>query len=550
MEPRDSQFDADANELCVCGFMAALTAAIWRRVRPANRREMKPPAENGVLRAMTPLQSSDQIWNPLPSSEWDESAARHLLRRVGWSAKPDEVVRARAEGVQKTLDRVFPAILPPVPKASSIVNFEREIPELRRKAQRATGLDRRMLQRELRERSQAALQDLRIDWLRYAANPANTAAAKWVLFLSDVYVVSAEKVRHVGFIWRHFDILRQHALAAAPELTKAISRSPAMEKYLDLEQSNQDAPNENFARELFELFVLGEGNYSERDIKEAARAFTGYRVNLLDGEFRFNSRQHDASLKSVFGKTGHFSGDDVVDLAYQQPAAATYLPRELTKFYLTSEPLPRENLAALGERWRDSGFDLRWLIRAFFSSRLFYAPEYRGNFIKSPVQLYLGLLQDLDLSVPPLARYSTNRLRAMGQPLFQPPNVRGWVGGRSWINSSTLAVRRQLVQQLFSPIREAALNADELAALDDARARGEKDFVVGNDWLLAKAEQDAAAGGDAAALVRAFLGDRVKPALGQLIAEYVGKPGDEARRMQRLRMAAVALLQTPDYQVC
>jgi uncharacterized protein (DUF1800 family) len=498
---------------------------------------------------MTSLQNPEQVWNPLPPSEWNESAARHLLRRVGWSAKSDEVARVHAEGIQKTLDRIFPAMVAPLPKANSIAKFEMEAPELRKKAQAASGIERRMLQRDLRERSQAALQDLRIDWLRYAAKAENAAAAKWILFLSDVYVVSAEKVKHVGFIWRHQDILRQHALGHAPTLTKAVSRSPAMEMYLDLEQSNKDAPNENFARELFELFVLGEGNYSEHDIKEAARAFTGYRVNPLDGEFRFNPRRHDSGAKGVFGKTGRFGGDDIVDLAYQQPAAATFLPHELARFYLSDEPLAREYLTALGDRWRRSDFDLRELARTFFSSQLFYSSQYRNNFIKSPVQFYLGLLQDLDLSVPPLARYSSNRLRAMGQQLFQPPNVRGWVGGRSWINSSSLAVRRQIVQQIFSPIREAALNADELAALNEARAKGGNNFVVSNDWIFKAAKGSSAPGSESDALVNALLGDGSRPALRQLITEYIGKP-DEAHRTQRLRLAAIALLQTPDYQLC
>src|SRR4029077_9127772 len=137
----------------------------------------------------------------------------------------------------------------------------------------------------------------------------------WVLFLSDVYVVSAEKIRNTAHLFEHFDILARHGLGPAPALTKAVSRSPAMVIYLDLNQSQRRAPNENFARELFELFVLGEGNYTEQDIKEAARAFTGYRAQPLDGGFRYVENQHDPTDKTVFGKTGKFTGDEVIDLA-------------------------------------------------------------------------------------------------------------------------------------------------------------------------------------------------------------------------------------------
>lgn len=499
---------------------------------------------------MMSLPSPEQVWNPLPSSEWNSAAARHLLQRLGWTAKPDDVARVYADGIRRTLDRIFPGEVTPFPKATSIAKFEAEAPELRKKLAAASGVEQRMLRRDWRERSQAALQDFRLDWLRYASKPESAATAKWVLFLSDVYVVSAEKVRHAGFIWKHFDILRRHALGRAPVLTKAVSRSPAMEMYLDLEQSNKDAPNENFARELFELFVLGEGNYAERDIKEAARAFTGYRVDPINGEFRFAPRRHDGTVKSVFGKTGRFSGDDIIDLAYTQPAAATFLPHELARFYLTAESLPREYLLSLGERWRRSDFDLRELVLTFFSSRLFYASEFRRNFIKSPVQFYLGMLQDLDLSVPPLARYSTARLRAMGQQLFQPPNVRGWIGGRSWINSSTLAVRRQVVQQLFSPIREAALNADELAALNEARAQGVTNFVVSNEWLLSRVKTASHAANEAEALAQSLLGGTAESSVCKLVLDYIGNPTNELQRAQRLRTAAVVLLQTPNYQLC
>lgn len=497
---------------------------------------------------MTFLEHPEEAWEPLPDSEWNDAAARHLLRRAGWTARPDEVARAKSEGLERTLARLFPAAPIALPKTAQIIKFEADLPTLRDKTRGATGFEKLSAQRELRERSQAALQDFRIKWLQAAAVPDNAAFAKWVLFLSDVYVVSAEKVRHAGFIWRHFDTIGQHAFDRAPVLTKAISRSPAMALYLDLEQSNKAAPNENFARELFELFVLGEGHYTETDIKEAARAFTGYRINPMTGEFRFNVRRHDLEPKTIFGKSGRFKGDDVIDLAYQQPAAAEFLPRELARFYLSDAALPPECIGALATRWRKSNYDLRLLAHVFFGSRMFFAPEYRGNFIKSPVQFYLGALQDLDLSVPPLARYSSNRLRQMGQQLFQPPNVRGWVGGRAWINSSTLAVRRQLVQQLFSPIKEQALNADEVAALNEARAGGVNNFTVSATWL----ETLAAMQGEALAaqIATTFLAADAAPDLLRTVAKFVGDEADRARRIQRLRSATIALLQTPSYQLC
>ena len=163
-------------------------------------------------------------------------------------------------------------------KPRLVSRFEENAVAMQRELMGKVGDERLRKQRELQEHARLAIQELTIKWLEYAARPDAAAVAKWVLFLSDVYVISAEKVRNAGVVHQHFDVLAQHGFGPAPALTKAVSRSPAMVIYLDLAQSQLKAPNENFARELFELFVLGEGNYTENDIKEAARAFTGYRA--------------------------------------------------------------------------------------------------------------------------------------------------------------------------------------------------------------------------------------------------------------------------------
>lgn len=508
------------------------------------RGEMKPIGQTGVYRSMPLSENVAQVWAPLPATEWNAAAARHLLRRIGWTARGDEVARAVAEGLPRTLERAFPAEPLSWAKPPLLVKLETDGPPLMAQARAASGEEKRATQKELRERSQGALQEMRIAWLRLAAQPELAARAKWQLFLSDVYVVSAEKVHNPLLVWRHFDTLARGAMGAAPALTKAVSRSPAMELYLDLQESRREAPNENFARELFELFVLGEGHYTERDIKEAARAFTGYRVRQPEGEFRFAPKQHDAGTKTVFGRAGAWRGDDVIDLAYAQPAAATFLPGELAKFYLSDRPLPAEVLAALGETWRADGFSLAALARTFFGSRLFFAEEFRGNFIKSPVQFYLGLVQDLDLTVAPITRATVAPLRQMGQQLFQPPNVRGWVGGRMWINSATLAARRQLVQQAFGPLHEEKLNADEQRALAEVRAeRPDAAFVVPPTWTAARADAGATAAVEA---LWALAGRAEDGAARAALAEFLEKrPGAGG-----VRDAAIALLQSPDYQLC
>lgn len=488
-----------------------------------------------------------EAWEPLPAAQWDASAAAHLLRRTGWSATPAETARVTADGLAPTLDRLFPTNPSTIAKPDSVANLREYAPEYVRKLAAAHPEEKRRLQKEARERSQQALQDTGLRWLGFAAQPATAAQAKWVLFLSDVYVVSAQKVKNAALIWTHFDQLALHSLGPAPELTKAISRSPAMIDYLDLNQNRREAPNENFARELFELFLLGEGHYTERDIKEAARAFTGYRQRF--GEFFYAARQHDYGDKTVFGHTGRFTGDEVIGLAYQQPAAGTFLPRELAKFYLSDTPLPPAQLDALGAWWRTRDYDLRALAQRFFSSRLFFAPEYRANFIKSPVQLYLGLVQDLDLDVTPVPRLVLNPLRQMGQALYNPPNVRGWVGGRNWINSSTLAARRRLIAALYNPLNEDRLNADEIAALNSARARGQTRFSVADASFAAAARLDAGAAADR--LLGNFLAAPVSPAFRDTVRQFLTSGAhDDASRLRQLRRTATVLMESPEYQLC
>jgi uncharacterized protein (DUF1800 family) len=498
-----------------------------------------PPASHA------PALSPADAWQPLPPAAFDAAAARHLLRRATWSAQPDEVARAVADGLPATLARLFPAAPAALAKPKLVERLEEDTPEFTKRLRDAEPLQKRVLQKEARDRSQQAFQDMSIKWLQFASQPAHAAQEKWTLFLSDIYVVGYEKIKSAAHLFDHHATLRQNAFGRAPTLTKAASRTPAMIRYLDLQGSKRGAPNENFARELFELFVLGEGNYTERDIKEAARAFTGYGQRF--GEFAFNQRQHDTGAKTIFGKTAAFTGDDVIDLAYRQPAAATYLPHELARFYLSDSSLPSSHLAALGEWWRGQNFDLRALAQRFFGSRLFFETSYRGNYIKSPVQFYLALIQDLELDVAPLARQVLGSLRQMGQTLYNPPNVRGWVGGRQWINSATLGARRQLVQTLFNPINEANLNADEQVEIVAARADGKDRFVVDSERLKPFAGLSAEEA--ATRFLDTYLPGTVAPAYRQEVTAFL-KDANAAQLTQRVRNAAIALLQSPEYQLC
>ncbi len=486
-----------------------------------------------------------EAWQPLPTAEWDEAAARHLLQRTGFTATPAELGRALHDGPAQTVERYF-AAMPALPKPRQIADLEANGPDLFRRIANGTPEEKRQAAQEAREQSREALFDLTIKWLQLASRTENSAAEKWLLFLSDVWVVGVEKVRNSALIYQHLDILRRGALGSAVNLAKAVSRSPAMIIYLDLQQSQPKAPNENFARELFELFTLGEGNYTENDIKQAARAFTGYRQR--EGSYIFAARQHDTGDKTLFGSTGAFGGDEVIDLVYQQKAAGTFLPKEMARFYLTENALPAAYTDELGNWWAGEGYDLRKLAVKFFTSRLFFAPAYRDSFIKSPIQFYLGLVQDLQLSVVPLPRQLLGALRSMGQMPFNPPNVRGWVGGRSWINSATLAVRRQLIQGLLSPINEGALNGDEQIELAAAYADGVTNFTLDDSRLAEWARLPAA--DRARSLVRRYVPDLAGTELEREVTAFLERGAQRGPAEAATRAALATLLESPSYQLC
>jgi hypothetical protein len=492
--------------------------------------------------ALTP----SEAWEPLPASAWDVAAARHLLRRAGFSAPPELVAQAAAAPLPEVVARLFTPS-PPLPIPFALRKLAEEFRAFEEEGRPESEAERRRLRQMFQDRARAAFEEFGIAWLQRAADPRHSAYEKFVLCLQDIFVVAFQKVKNPVLLHAHQQLLREHGTGSYDELCKKVSRSPAMVMYLDLQQSRLEHPNENFARELFELFTLGEGNYTEDDIKQAARAFTGYRQR--SGEFVFVRRQHDAGTKEVFGRTGAFDGDDIIDLVFEQPAAGRFLPCELVRFYLTDRPLPEAHLEALAALWRRDDYDTGRLLQRFFTSRLFFDPAFRGTLIKSPIQYYLGLVQDLELDVAPFPRLTLGALRQMGQTFFNPPNVRGWIGGRSWINSTTLASRRQVVEWLFTPLDESKLNGDEMVELVAARAEGAARFNVDDATLEALRAMPPETA--AQTVIDRGFGAPPPPEMRAAMAQQFAEAfAGGTRNTERARALLGALLLSPHYQLC
>ncbi len=379
---------------------------------------------------------------PLDPRQWDFSKAAHLLNRAGFGGTPEQIEALRALGftnaVESLLDAPDDLQLFPKPAWAAPQNLA----EMRQSILMMAPEEQAEKKKQQQKNARNEVVELIGWWLtrmRYTPNPARE---KMTLFWHGHFATSVAKVKRAYFMWLQNETLRQNAFGNFGKMVKDISRDPAMLIWLDTRQSKKEHPNENFARELMELFTLGIGNYTEKDIQEASRAFTGYRINPFNETFRYAPFQHDDGDKTFFGRTGRFTGDDIVDIIAKQPACASFITKKIWEFFVADDPHPGV-LDVLAWNFRQSGGAIRPLMREIFSSAAFYAPDVIRSQIKSPVQWLVQTAKELEIGIPP-GPLTVNALRQMGQAPFIPPNVKGWDGGRAWITTSTLLFRYNL----------------------------------------------------------------------------------------------------------
>ena len=326
----------------------------------------------------------------------------------------------------------------------------RNLRELRMESRSAaTGVERdRSKTRDLQMMEGEQILSLRQWWLERMLNSPAPLLEKMTLFWHGHFATSVQKVRDAYFMWLQNDTLRRNAFGSFATLVKKMSRDPAMMIYLDLQQSRKEHPNENWARELMELFTVGIGNYSEDDIRASARAFTGYRVDMTTQQFRFAPGQHDHAQKTFMGRVGPLNGDDVIDVLVNKPACGQFIARKLWRFFVEDEP-PSSVVDLVAERLRGHNFEIRPLLREIFTSEEFYSDRAMAGQIKSPVQFVIQTSKLLEAPLPSSV-VAQNAMRQMGQTLFAPPNVKGWDGGKAWITTSTLMFRFNFANYLIN----------------------------------------------------------------------------------------------------
>jgi len=311
---------------------------------------------------------------------------------------------------------------------------------------------------KFRNKRNRKVRDLNNAWIDRLSEPNALLREKMTLFWANVFVC---RDNDIFLIQDYNNTLRKHALGDFGVFTKQIARQPSMLKYLNNKQNKKSSPNENFARELMELFTLGVGNYTEQDIKESARAFTGwdYRKN---GEFHLKKSQHDFDEKTFFGKTGNFDGDDIIDIILEQKQCARFICDKVYKYFI-NPTVDKKRLEEITNIFYKD-YNISNLMQYVFTSKWFYNDENIGVKIKSPIELLVGIQKIVPVTFT--KKQQLNYLqKMMGQILLYPDNVAGWVGGKSWIDSNTLMFRMKLPSLLLN---NAIINLEEKGEFEDS----------------------------------------------------------------------------------
>lgn len=407
-----------------------------------------------------------------------------------------------------------------------------------------------------RQQSRQDIKNLNLTWLNEMVNSEQQLREKLSLFWHGHF---ASRNLNILYQQQLLDVIRQNALGNFGDLLTEVSKSAAMINFLNNNQNRKGHPNENFAREVMELFTLGRGYYTETDVKEAARSFTGWGANVA-GEFVFRKPQHDGGKKTVLGKTGNFTGDDVLDILLEQKQTARFVTQKIYRYFVNDQP-DENKISWLADRFFQSNYSIQSLMKDIFLSDWFYEERNIGSRIKSPVELLVGIRRVLPMELENSdAQLLLQRL--LGQLLFYPPNVAGWPGGKNWIDSSSLMLRLRIPQMMYV---SEELNMKPKS--DDDQLMGRMDSsgltIPQNKKNKGKVKRGVLIAGSIdwniylkkfETVPREKLLSEISKVLLQTSAsvsdETIKKFTDTSSRENFIKTATIQLMSTPEYQLC
>jgi uncharacterized protein (DUF1800 family) len=463
----------------------------------------------------------------LSLSEW-----RHLQRRAGFGpgieAESSELA-VREKEVKELFDRSRDS------RAISMFDFSPKA-EARMKDMNPEA------RKKIRQQRRDDLVNLNLHWLEKMATDKAQLREKLTFFWHGHFACHVDH----PFGMQHLNnLMRRLAMGNFRELLLEVSRHPAMLQYLNNRQNRKRHPNENFARELMELFTLGRGNYTENDVKEAARAFTGWNFDQ-EGQFVFRKGQHDFGSKTFRGKTGSFDGEDIIDLILEDKQTARHLSTKLYRFFVNDQPdpAPIEELASV---LFDNDYHIGTAMEHLLMADWFYSPKNMAAKIKSPVELLTGLMRQLDMELP-AAKPVTGVQKILGQVLFHPPNVAGWPGGRSWIDSSTLLLRMTLPRVIILASEpDFAMPGDLMDSGErKAQLRQIKKFEAKINWKAVERQYKSVPDQE---LTRRIVENLLPIASKTLDLALMDRFTDHSDRSSHIQSLYLQILSLPEYQL-
>ena len=400
---------------------------------------------------------------------------------------------------------------------------------------------REMSKRERNRMERERVRDLNVAWVDIMAHGKEPLREHMSLFWHGHFACRSE---NPIFVQNYINTIRKNALGNFGEMLMAVSKEAAMLQFLNNQQNRKNSPNENFAREVMELFTLGRGNYTETDVKEAARSFTGWAYNSF-GEFEFRQKVHDQGEKNFLSNQGSFDGADIIHILLEQKQTAKYITSKIYRSFV-SEKDNQERINQLSDEFFKSGYNIKSLMHRIFTSDWFYEDEAENALIKSPVELMVGIQRNLGAAFN--NKQSTLYIqRVLGQELFYPPNVAGWPGGRNWIDSSSLMFRMQLPNLMIGETDIKIKPKESGDVNDKAVKQQDKNTKADVNWDHWVARFQAVPTEELPEAIASLLLTRQPgPEITAIVAKRVSGETDRIRQIRKITLTIMGL---PEYQV-
>lgn len=455
---------------------------------------------------------------------------QHLLWRAGFGATVEDLKKYQNKSVQQIVGNLLEDS-----KNYENLTITDDAPISMKDLASKSKAEKKEMIKESKKLNRA----LNIQWIDRMITSKAQLREKMTLFWHGHFACQSKFIYHTQ---KQINTLRKFALGNFGDLVLEIAKDPAMLGFLNNQQNRKQKPNENFARELMELFTLGRGNYSEKDIKESARAFTGW---SFEGDtFKFRPFFHDEDEKTFMGKKGNFNGDDIIKMILEKPETAKFITTKIYKFFVNDQPNTKiiENLA---QKFYQSNYNIEKLMQEIFTSEWFYDTQNIGSHIKSPIELLVGLQRQLNFKF--LGDESALFLqKVLGQILLYPPNVAGWAGGKAWIDSSTLLFRLKFPENLYK-ISEISISAKDEEDVQKADLVNQKliKFSATFDWKPLEMQFNSSNKATLVQNLSNFLLQVSSPAL----QKYALEVANTANATDMLKEITIALAGTPEYQV-